>query len=334
MKLPKPRKRGDAWRIEIMFEGKRYSATRDSARECERWAAERLLSLKAGRKVEQKSSITFRELVHLYFEQEGKFTPSARQIREKIQSFDANFRQLGEFQIHQITPKHLTDWRNRRLQEVSVGTVLKEISLFSSIFSFAKKELFAIEENPWFSISKPPQPTPRLRRISTDELTALMAAARYEEGMHPKYTRHFVALMVLFAIETAMREGEILAMRRTDVFDGYVHVPQSKNGHARDVPLSDAARAILDLLPDKGEVFFPITLDAFKASWRRIKAKSGVVDLRFHDTRHEAASRMVRDRKLPVQVLAKITGHRKIEVLVNTYYNPTADEIVEMFGAS
>ncbi|WP_082159793.1 hypothetical protein [Cardiobacterium hominis] len=58
IKLPKPRKRGDAWRIEIMFEGQRYSATRDTARECERWAAERLLSLK----VEHKSSITFREL--------------------------------------------------------------------------------------------------------------------------------------------------------------------------------------------------------------------------------------------------------------------------------
>ena len=62
MKLPKPRKHGDAWRIEILFEGQRYSATRDTARECERWAAERLLSLKAGQKVEHKSSITFREL--------------------------------------------------------------------------------------------------------------------------------------------------------------------------------------------------------------------------------------------------------------------------------
>ena len=333
MKLPKPRKRGDAWRIEIMFEGQRYSATRDTARECERWAAEKILSLKAGQKIGQKSSITFRELFRLYIDRVGSKSPSARQIGEQWRAFDGKFRQLGEMQIHQITPQHLTDWRNRRLQEVSAGTVLKEISLFSSVFSYARKELFAIDENPWFSISKPPQPKPRLRRISADELAALMAAARYEEGTRPKQTRHFVALMVLFAVETAMREGEILAMRRADVFEGYVHVPRSKNGHARDVPLSSAARAILDLLPE-GEVFFPITLDAFKASWRRIKAKSGVVDLRFHDTRHEAASRMVRDRKLPVQVLAKITGHRKIEVLVNTYYNPTADEIVEMFGAT
>ena len=42
---------------------------------------------------------------------------------------------------------------------------------------------------------------------------------------------------------------------------------------------------------------------------------------------------MVKVRKLPVEVLAKITGHRKIEVLVNVYYNPDADELVEMFNS-
>ena len=41
----------------------------------------------------------------------------------------------------------------------------------------------------------------------------------------------------------------------------------------------------------------------------------------FHDTRHEAITRMVGVRKLPVEILAKITGHKKIDVLVNTYYN-------------
>lgn len=330
MKLPKPRKRGDAYRIEIMFEGQRFSATRDTARECERWAAEKLLALKAGHKVEQKTSISFRELAHLYFERAGKFTPSARQIREKLQTFDRNFRQLGEMPIHQITPKHLTDWRNRRLQEVSAGTVLKEISLFSSIFSFAKKELFAIEDNPWLSISKPSQPTPRHRRINADEVAAIMDAAGYKAGARPIRTGHFVAWMFLFAIETAMRQGEILAMQRGDVFADHVHVPRSKNGTKRDVPLSDAARALLDVLPE-GEALFPFSGNAFKKAWQRILKKSGLSDLHFHDTRHEAISRMVTERKLPVEVLAKITGHKKIEVLVNTYYNPSADEIVMMF---
>jgi hypothetical protein len=63
------------------------------------------------------------------------------------------------------------------------------------------------------------------------------------------------------------------------------------------------------------------------------KAEVGLNNLHFHDTRHEAITRMVRIRKLPVQVLAKITGHKKIDVLVNTYYNPDAKDLVDAFKA-
>ena len=332
MKLPKPRKRGDAWRIEIMFEGQRYSATRDTARECERWAAERLLSLKAGHKVEQKSSITFRELFRLYIDRVGSKSPSARQIREQWHAFDGKFRQLGEMQIHQITPQHLTDWRNRRLREVSAGTVLKEISLFSSVFSYAKKELFALDANPWLAISKPPQPDARQRRISADEIAAIVEASGYDTATAPTQSRHFVAWSFLFAIETAMRRGEILSMRFADVYDNHVHIPRSKNGTKRDVPLSPLARDLLAVM-SPGDAVVPLNENAFKKSWQRLLAKAGIADLHFHDTRHEAISRMVKERRLPVEVLAKITGHKKIEVLVNTYYNPSADEIVQMFNS-
>lgn len=54
----------------------------------------------------------------------------------------------------------------------------------------------------------------------------------------------------------------------------------------------------------------------------------------FHDTRHEAITRMVNNQKLPVEILAKVTGHKTINVLVNTYYNPTASEIAKMLNAA
>ncbi|MBW3030931.1 site-specific integrase, partial [Acinetobacter baumannii] len=53
-----------------------------------------------------------------------------------------------------------------------------------------------------------------------------------------------------------------------------------------------------------------------------------------HDTRHEAITRFVHDYRLPVEILAKITGHKTISVLVNTYYNPTASEIAKMLSAA
>ncbi len=55
-------------------------------------------------------------------------------------------------------------------------------------------------------------------------------------------------------------------------------------------------------------------------------------DFHFHDTRHEAITRMMRIRKMPVEVLAKITGHKKIEVLVNIYCNPDANDLIETFN--
>lgn len=62
-------------------------------------------------------------------------------------------------------------------------------------------------------------------------------------------------------------------------------------------------------------------------------AKTDIKDLQFRDTRHEAISRFVRVQKLPVEIVAKITGHKKIETLLNVYYNPTADELYEaMYG--
>lgn len=330
MKIPKPRKRGNSYQIEIMIDGSRLSATRDTKKECEQWAADKILAFKAGQKVEKQSSITFRELFFLYYERIGKFSQSKKQIKEQLGSFDKKFGQLADYQIHSITPKDLTIWRNNRSLQVASGTVLKDISLFSSVFTFARKELFILDDNPWFQISKPPQPKSRLRRIAQDEIDSIIKAGDFSMNKQPSKTMHYVVLAFLFAIETAMRRGEILSLRDNVIFDNHVHIKASKNGTSRDVPLSPLAKELLSLLSD-GRI--PLTVDAFKKSWQRIKKRALVSDLHFHDTRHEAISRMVNDRKLPVEVLAKITGHKKIEVLINVYYNPTAEELTSLFGA-
>ena len=144
--------------------------------------------------------------------------------------------------------------------------------------------------------------------------------------------QHYVAWGFLFAIETALRRGELLAMERKDIYDGYVHLPKTKNGEPRVVPLSEEAKALLSLIKHTGRKIIPQSENAFRLMWEKRKAEIGLLNLHFHDTRHEAITRMVRVRKLPVEVLAKITGHKKIDVLVNTYYNPNAEDLVEAFN--
>lgn len=337
MKLPKARKRGDAYRIEVMYDGKRYSATRDTEKECERWAATKILELKASEGIvtnkDEKPVFTFKQLFDEYYKKVGMHSKSKSWILTQYKTFEKKLGVVAHKNIHDITTQDLTKWRNKRCSEVSDNTVLKEISLYSAMITYAQKEMFLINSNVWMQISKPSKPDSRYRRISQEEINKILKLLEYEVGQVPATPQHYVAWGFLFALETAMRRGEILNMKRADVYDGYVHLPKTKNGSKRNVPLSKFAKELIELIPDSNDKIIPQTDEAFRKLWERRKLISGIEDLHFHDARHEAISRMVKIRKLPVEILAKITGHRKIEVLVNVYYNPDADELVEMFNS-
>ena len=178
MKLPKARKRGDAYRIELMFNGKRYSATRDTPKECEQWAALKILGLKAnaGESVseETKPIFTFKQLFNEYFEKVGRHSKSKDWILVQYKTFETKFGDLAHKNIHDITPQDLTAWRNGRSTQVKENTVLKEISLFSAMFTYAQKEMFLLDVNAWMQISKPVKPESRYRRISQAEIDALL----------------------------------------------------------------------------------------------------------------------------------------------------------------
>ena len=338
MKIPKPIKRGETYRVTVTYDNKRYSCTRDTAKECEQWAALKLLELKTQNKIESgdlKPKFSFRDLNSKYYQDVGQLNPSKSSrawIYGQYKSFETKFSALAQKSIYDITPKDLTFWRNKRLTQVGENTVLKEISHYSAMFTFAQKELFLINENPWMQITKPKKPKARDRRIHPSEIELILKALNYEMGNEPVLTQHFVAWGFLFALETAMRRGEILAMEKKDIFDGHVHLPKTKNGESRNVPLSEEAKELLALIKHDGCKIIPQSENAFRLMWEKRKATVGLNNLHFHDTRHEAITRMVRIRKLPVEVLAKITGHKKIDVLVNTYYNPNADDLIEAFN--
>lgn len=139
-----------------------------------------------------------------------------------------------------------------------------------------------------------------------------------------------VAVCFLFAIETAMRSGEILGLtsRTVDIDRRVAHLPLTKNGGARDVPLSSRAVALLKMLPavDEGKPLFALPAASRDALFRKAKEKAGIADLTFHDTRHEAITRL--SKKLDVLALARMTGHTNLSEL-RTYYNESAEELAK-----
>lgn len=182
-------------------------------------------------------------------------------------------------------------------------------------------------------IKKPVKLKALNRRIRDDEIDRLIAALSYHHGQVPTLPEHYVAWAFLFALDTAMRRGEILRIHKIDIHARHVHLSKTKNGDARNVPLTKKALELLELIVWGGPKLIPQSENAFRLTWERRKAKIGLQEIKFHDTRHEAITRFVNNQKLPVEVLAKVTRYKTIKVLVNTYYNPDVDDIADMFDA-
>jgi integrase len=142
--------------------------------------------------------------------------------------------------------------------------------------------------------------------------------------------------VVRFAIETGMRMGEILSLewRYVDMAQRVATLPDTKTGDARQVPLSTAALAAIASLPrhfKDGRVFWKWTrADSLENTWRRAVKSAGIEDLRFHDLRHEAVSRLFDLDLYPMEVAA-ISGHRTLQML-KRYTHQRAAELALKIG--
>jgi len=128
-----------------------------------------------------------------------------------------------------------------------------------------------------------------------------------------------------------MRAGEICALeaRYIDLAARTAHLPDTKNGLPRTVPLSSAAVALLEQLkpwPEVGGVFC-LASGVLSSLFKRAVDAVGIPNLTFHDSRHEAITRLA--KKLDVLKLARMVGHRDIKQLM-TYYNETAAELAKL----
>ena len=136
--------------------------------------------------------------------------------------------------------------------------------------------------------------------------------------------------VVLFAIETGMRRGEILSLTWENVHLGkrYVYLPDTENGSNRDVSLSPQALEPQGDLPKNiryDQVVCPLNYRAPKSAWRRACSGAGTIDLRFHDLRHEATSRLF-EKGLNMIEVAAITGHKDLRML-QRYTHLRAEEL-------
>ena len=270
---------------------------------------------------------TFKELILRYLHE---VTPKTKSNHEDGFRLRALARKpIAQLNMLALTPSRIAEYRDIRLQEVTAGTVIRELAYFSSIINHARKEWGIHIDNPVQLVRKPETPPSRTRTLSEEEKQRLF------EVMRPKTKRcnHWMIPIVSFASETAMRQGEILSLRWSDIdlIKRTAHLETTKNGDRRTVPLSTRAVQILQELPRSiDDKVFPMNRPALCANFSKACKRAGIEDLHFHDLRHTAITNMA-SKFSNILELSAVTGHRQLSML-KRYYHPRAEDLALKLG--
>ena len=322
--------RGNKWRVQIRLRGVTRSNTFERHADAKAWAARTESQILDGLQGNASRNKTFGDIAQRYLEE---VTPQKRGQREESYRIGRILQaRLSTIYLSDLRPQDIADWRDDRLKEVSSASVIREITTISAICNQAMREWGLLNDNPVLKISKPKPAKARTRRPTEQEIEELCKAMLLTENTtKPELVTQRVALALLFAIETAMRAGEICGLTWNDIYltKRIAHLPITKNGSSRDVPLSKRAIEIIEKLKGIDEKsVFNVDAKTLDVLFRRARDKCEIEDLHFHDTRREALTRM--SKKVPVEMLAKISGHKDFRILLNVYYRPEMSDIASM----
>lgn len=313
-----PQKDGKVWRHRVMVKGRRVSGTFSTKAAALAWEAAQRVQLVEGQY--GATGKTVRDALDRYEKEVSRKKRSHLNEAKRLAVFRES--SLAGIKMSDIKAGDIAAWRDARLETLKGSSVNRDMNILSHVFTIARREWGWITTSPTKDVQRPESPPHRDRRISDQEIDLICIALGWDQktSTAPTTKQHRIALAFLFAIETAMRAGEICGLRRGDVQGRVARLHITKNGRPRDVPMSARALQIWALVPE-GFDLSPASLDAL---FRKAKKAAGIEGLTFHDTRHEAITRLA--QKLDVLDLARMVGHTNINQL-RTYYNPTAEDI-------
>lgn len=328
------RKRSKGWQVQIKKKINdqiiRESKTFPTKAEAQAWETMREAELmESDRKgVVVGNKYTLYDAFKKYLDE---VAPKKKGSRREITAINRFIRELpfiGEY-LSTIKPSYYAEYRDERLKKVKGSTVNRELAIISTVYKSAIKDWGWCSINPINNINKPKKGKNRNRLISDTEIETFINYLNYVEGEPPKTLKQEMAYCFLLAIETAMRQGELLGLTYDDIYlnKNFVRLDDSKNSDARDVPLSNRAIYLFEQLiknNNKNGKLFKLHSKRAETILFEVKHRTGLLDLNFHDTRHEATTRLA--KKLHVLELARATGHKNINELL-TYYNETAENI-------
>lgn len=299
------RKRNNLWQAQVRC--KHTGSTSKSFHrktDAERWATAQEALMQSGQwgdKTTNKHTIGDMMLRYL-----DVVTPTKRGEAQETRRLKRLLRdrRLMSVRLTQAKPCVFADFRDQRIQD-GVRACQYDLVLLRHAWNIARIEWgWSLPDNPISLIRMPKNNPPRERRFKEGEFDLLKTAAT-------KSRSWYVWPVVVLAIETAMRRGEILGLRweHINLDKRTAFLPMTKNGRSRQVPLSEVAIEQLIKAPKDTDRPFPVTDVAFRQAWDRLRRRANITDLTFHDLRHEAISRMF-DSGMKIHEVMAVSGHR------------------------
>lgn len=318
-KLPSGR-----WEAAVSVDGRRKSKTHDTKAKARSWASE--IETQFGRGDGVAGNYTLSDLFKEYADRVSSNKKGSRWEIIRLKKFEQYT--LTNKQLLTLRREDIEHWIDERLAEVKPSSVNRELNLISHCLTHARRWRW-MAHNPMQDLQRPKNPPHRERLISTDEIKTFLAAAGYTEDAPVVTQRHKVAIAFLLAIETAMRAGELCSLlpEHLEYDTRTAFLPETKNGHPRRVPLSREAVRLFKRLPETEGLVIGMSSGTLSSHFKAVLRKTKIEGLTFHDTRHEAITRMA--SKLDVLDLARAVGHKNIKQL-QTYYNRSAADLALM----
>jgi len=249
---------------------------------------------------------------------------------------------LGTLNLAEITPDHIAQGRDALSSQPYVrakarqgedgatvpatykrsgATVNRYLATLSHMFSTAMREWRLIDRNPVAEISKKKEARGRTRFLRDEERDTLLASCAQS-------TWPALHTLVLLAISTGARRGELIRLRWTDISlnppSPEAIIQCTKNGDPRRLPLVGKALESLRALQiaNGGASSFvfnsPSGIDkpyvGFDAHWYAALARAGIDDFRFHDLRHTCASYLAAQGSSLLEI-ADVLGHRTMAMV-------------------
>ena len=295
------RKRQGKYQVQVRVQGQKITKTFRQLNHARRWGIYHENKILLGNKLEALSkNLSLKDLINKYIDEISPFKKG--HIREKQRLIRILKESIVLQKIYQLNTKDFIEYKNNRIKDGN-RTCAYDLSLLHHIYNTAIKQwCYPITHNPLTNIQKPKCNPPRERRLSDNELKYILNHNFKNRNMNN---------IIELAIETGMRKSEILSITNNDIKDNCIYLSDTKNNSPRKIPLTKKVKVIIN----KSILPYSISSNAVRLNWYRMTKRAGIVDLHFHDLRHEAISRFF-EKGLSIPEVSLISGHKDVRQLM------------------